>query len=194
MGCSLACPTCSPCVARAQPAGCHRQPSSATSRAICPLRERPFGSGCFYRSCWLIIKEQGQKRRSVSELRTAAPYVRRWPCANWNSTRRTQGATRMEKRRASRSSSGYKPAKLSFGPGKATHFCIVHNRSDRGLCLELTFEADELPNHFELSFDDFRTVHTCKTVWRDDNIAGVAYESSSSEAHPGGQTKLRLVK
>lgn len=98
----------------------------------------------------------------------------------------------MEKRRAKRASSGYRPARVSFGPGEGTYFCVVHNRSDRGLCLELTFEADELPDYFELSFDDFRTVERCKTVWRDDNIAGVAYESLSS-AHPGGRAKLRLV-
>ena len=100
----------------------------------------------------------------------------------------------MESRGAKRSSSGYRPAKVSFAPGDAAYFCVVHNRSDRGLCIELTFEADELPDYFEFSFDDFRTVHTCKTVWREDNIAGVAFENPPPESPASRRAQLRLVK
>ncbi|WP_155809804.1 hypothetical protein [Bradyrhizobium sp. URHA0013] len=33
--------------------------------------------------------------------------------------------------------------------------CVVHDRTDRGLCIELAFGADCLPDAFELSFDSF---------------------------------------
>ncbi len=100
----------------------------------------------------------------------------------------------MESRRAPRLSSGYRPAKVSFAPGEAASFCIVHNRSDRGLCIELTFEAAELPSHFEFSFDDFRTVHICRTIWREDNIAGVAFDIPPPNSSASRRARLRLVK
>jgi hypothetical protein len=100
----------------------------------------------------------------------------------------------MESRRAPRSSSGYRPARVSFAPGEAAFFCIVHNRSDRGLCIELTFEAEELPSRFEFSFDDFRTTHVCRTVWREDNIAGVAFDTLPPGSPANGRAKLRLIK
>jgi PilZ domain-containing protein len=100
----------------------------------------------------------------------------------------------MDKRRAKRSSSGYQPARISFAAGETAQLCVVHNRSDRGLCIELMIEADELPDRFELSFDNFQTIHVCKTVWRDDNIAGVSFESPSSEPDVSRRAQLRLVK
>lgn len=100
----------------------------------------------------------------------------------------------MENRRAKRSSSGYRPARVSCESGETAHFCVVHNRSDHGLCIELTIEADELPDRFELSFDNFRTIHICKTVWREDNIVGVSFESPSSKPPTSRQAQLRLVR
>lgn len=101
--------------------------------------------------------------------------------------------TLMNDRRAQRLSSGYMPAKVSFVPGDAAHFCIVHNRSDRGLCIELTFEARDLPDHFEFSFDNFRTVHSCKTVWREDNIAGVAFDGVPPPSPEKRRAMFRIV-
>ena len=81
----------------------------------------------------------------------------------------------MDKRRANRTSSGYRPAKVSFAADEKPQPCIVHNHSDRGLCIELMIEAHELPDHLELSFDGFQTVQICNVIWREDNIAGVLF-------------------
>lgn len=107
--------------------------------------------------------------------------------------RTTRRAPLMSHRRAQRFSSGYMPAKVSFAQGEATYFCIVHNRSDRGLCIELTFEAHELPDYFEFSFDNFRTVHNCKTVWREDNIAGVAFDGALPPPPGKRRAMFRIV-
>jgi len=78
-------------------------------------------------------------------------------------------------------------------PGGDAHFCIVHNRTDHGLCIELTFEAEELPDHFEFSFDGFRTVYACRTVWREENFAGIALESPPPESPESRRAKFRVV-
>jgi hypothetical protein len=100
----------------------------------------------------------------------------------------------MDKRATSRSSSGYRPARILFAAGEGSQLCIVHNQSDRGLCIELMIEADELPDHFKLSFDDFRTVRTCKAIWRADNIVGISFESPQTQQSGSRRAQLRLVK
>lgn len=97
-------------------------------------------------------------------------------------------------RRAQRSSSGYRPARVVVAPGEAAYFCVVHNSSDCGLCIELTFDAGELPDLFEFSFDDFRTIYICKTVWREENVAGIAFKSPPPEGPASRRAKFRLVK
>jgi hypothetical protein len=57
--------------------------------------------------------------------------------AGFNLTRGNNGSRLMNNRQAKRSSSGYMPARVSFAPGEARYFCVVHNRSDRGLCIEI---------------------------------------------------------
>jgi hypothetical protein len=52
----------------------------------------------------------------------------------------------MERRRAIRTRT-YQPARVSLAPtDEDTYFCIVHNRTDFGFCIELTFDAVELPH------------------------------------------------
>ena len=87
----------------------------------------------------------------------------------------------------------YRPAKLLV-PDDAVHHCAVHNLTGNGLCIELTFDADQLPDTFDFSFDNFRTVHICRTIWREDNIAGVTFEKPPSESAAGRRAKLRIVK
>jgi hypothetical protein len=99
----------------------------------------------------------------------------------------------MEKCRRAQRARAFRPARISFVPGSDAHFCIVHNHSERGLCIELTFEAEELPDHFEFSFDGFQTVYVCKTVWREDNVAGVSVEGPRPESSASRRAKFRTV-
>ena len=122
----------------------------------------------------------------LANCRAATPYL--YPA--WSINR---GSCFMDNRRTKRSSSGYRPAKVSFAPDDGAHFCVVHNGSDQGLCIELTFEAKLLPDHFELSFDNFRTVHSCRIVWQEDNIAGVAFDRRLPQSPEGRRAKLRIV-
>jgi hypothetical protein len=98
----------------------------------------------------------------------------------------------MENRRLKRTRT-YHPAKVLV-QDEAVHHCTVHNLTGFGLCIELTFEADELPDTFDFSFDNFKTVHVCKTIWREDNVAGVTFERPPQGSPGSRRAKLRVVK
>ena len=98
----------------------------------------------------------------------------------------------MENRRVTRTRA-YNPAKVMV-QDEDVHPCLVHNLTGLGLCIELTFEAEQLPDKFDFSFDNFRTVHVCKTIWREDNVAGVTFEKSPQESPASRRAKLRIVK
>jgi hypothetical protein len=51
-----------------------------------------------------------------------------------------------------------------------------------------------LPDTFDFSFDNFRTVHVCKTIWREDNVAGVTFERPPQGSPASRRAKLRVVK
>jgi hypothetical protein len=51
-----------------------------------------------------------------------------------------------------------------------------------------------LPDIFEFSLDGFRTFYVCRTIWREDNIAGVAFEERPPEPPATRRAKLRIVK
>lgn len=97
------------------------------------------------------------------------------------------------KERISKRTRAYQPGRILI-QSEAVHHCTVHNFTDRGICLELTFEAEQLPDRFEFSLDSFKTVYFCKTIWREDYVAGVAFETPPSEPPARGRAKLRLVK
>src|ERR1700750_3035409 len=98
----------------------------------------------------------------------------------------------MENRRLKRTRT-YHPAKVVV-QDEAVHHGTVHNLTGFGLCIELTFEADELPDTFDFSFDNFKTVHVCKTIWREDNGAGVTFERPPQGSPGSRRAKLRVVK
>ena len=80
----------------------------------------------------------------------------------------------MEKRRLQRTRIRH-PAKVHV-LNMTVHDCMVHNVTGRGVCIELAFEAARLPEALDFSFDNFRTTHCCKIIWRDGNLAGVTFE------------------
>src|SRR5271170_2664045 len=98
----------------------------------------------------------------------------------------------MENRRSKRTKT-YHPARISVH-GSTIHHCTVHNFTSVGVCIELTFEADQLPDRFEFSLDNFRTFYVCKTIWREDYVAGVVFETPPTESPESRRAKLRIVR
>jgi hypothetical protein len=97
------------------------------------------------------------------------------------------------KDRRSKRTRAYHPARILV-EGETVHHCTVHNFTALGVCIELTFEAEELPDTFEFSLDGFRTFYVCRTIWREDNVAGAAFEERPPEPPATRRAKLRLVK
>jgi hypothetical protein len=87
----------------------------------------------------------------------------------------------------------YHPARILVH-GSTIHHCTVHNFTNAGACIELTFEAEQLPDEFEFSFDKFQTVHVCKTIWRDDYVAGVVFETPPSASPESRRASLRVIR
>lgn len=87
----------------------------------------------------------------------------------------------------------YRPARILVRDA-ITHQCIIHNFTSRGVCIELTFDAELLPDKFEFSLDNFRTAYVCRTVWREDTVAGVVFETSPPESPESRRAKLRIVR
>ena len=97
----------------------------------------------------------------------------------------------MEKRRLQRTTIRH-PAKVNV-PNVTVHDCMVHNVTGRGVCLELAFEAAQLPEALDFSFDNFRTTHCCKIIWRDGNLAGVAFEQLLIANDSRRRARLKVV-
>ena len=83
----------------------------------------------------------------------------------------------MERRRSQRTRIRH-PAKI-FVADEIVHDCIVHNLTPLGICIELAFRADSLPEAMDFSFDNFRTIHRCKIIWQEGCLIGIAFEVSA---------------
>jgi hypothetical protein len=97
----------------------------------------------------------------------------------------------MEERRLKRTKT-YHPARILVD-GSTIHHCTVHNFTSGGVCIELAFEAEQLPDNFEFSLDNFKTFYACKAIWRDDYVAGVVFETPPPESPESRRAKLRIV-
>ena len=101
----------------------------------------------------------------------------------------------MEKLRLKRTKVHH-PGKV-FVLGHNVHDCTVHNLTGLGICIELTTDSTQLPQTLDFSFDNFRTIHSCKIVWRQGKLAGVEFEREPAPHgtyHSGRKAKLRLVR
>ena len=87
----------------------------------------------------------------------------------------------------------YHPARILV-QDETVHHCTVHNFTELGVCIELTFEAEKLPDTFEFSLDNFRTTYVCKTIWCEDHVAGVVFERPPTESPAIRRAKLRIVR
>jgi hypothetical protein len=54
--------------------------------------------------------------------------------------------------------------------------CGVRDLSDGGLGVRLT-KLPLLPTEFNVSFDGFRTTLPCRLIWRNGDLAGIAFQS-----------------
>jgi hypothetical protein len=97
----------------------------------------------------------------------------------------------MEKRRLQRTTIRH-PAKVHV-LNVTVHDCIVHNVTGRGVCIELAFEAAQLPETLDFSFDNFRTTNFCKIIWREANLAGVAFEQPIMANDFKRRARLKVV-
>jgi hypothetical protein len=68
-------------------------------------------------------------------------------------------------------------------PGKilaqeeTVYSCVVHNLTGIGACIELDPKIEQLPAAIAFSFDNFRTIHACKIIWREGHFAGIEFEN-----------------
>jgi hypothetical protein len=97
----------------------------------------------------------------------------------------------MENRRSKRTKT-YHPARILVD-GSTIHHCTVHNFTSVGVCIELAFVAEKLPERFEFSLDNFKTLYVCRTIWREDYVAGVVFETAPTESPESRRAKLRVV-
>jgi hypothetical protein len=101
----------------------------------------------------------------------------------------------MDKRRLQRTKIRHSGKVLARG--EIAHDCTVNNVTGLGLCIEFAFETEGLPETLDFSFDNFRTIHSCKIIWREANIAGVAFEKPlwpSLAVDVSRRAKLKVVK
>jgi hypothetical protein len=52
--------------------------------------------------------------------------------------------------------------------------CTVRNITGLGMCIYLDHVLAHLPEAFDFSFDNFRTIHRCEVTWQHGNLVGVA--------------------
>jgi hypothetical protein len=52
--------------------------------------------------------------------------------------------------------------------------CIVRNLTCCGACLEIPAPAD-VPDSLDLSFDNFRSIRSCRVIWRNEDSLGVCF-------------------
>ena len=65
---------------------------------------------------------------------------------------------------------------LSFVSLAGTFSCSVCDVTNSGAGIRLN-GLNVIPLHFDLSFDNFRTIRKCRLVWRDGDLAGLAFET-----------------
>jgi hypothetical protein len=69
-----------------------------------------------------------------------------------------------------------KGARLLFGEDADMHACTVRDVTNRGAGIYAP-NLKVVPLDLALSFDNFRTVRTCRLIWRHREFLGVAFES-----------------
>lgn len=74
----------------------------------------------------------------------------------------------------------YRDALLSIPGQMIAQPCSVRDLTVKGASIRLNGIA-LLPMVFEISFDGFRTLQSCRLIWRDGDFAGIAFQTDHSE-------------
>jgi len=69
-----------------------------------------------------------------------------------------------------------KGALIFFSEKTGVHSCTVRDVTNGGAGI-LARNLQIIPMDFALSFDGFRTLRSCRLIWRHDDSLGVAFES-----------------
>jgi len=80
----------------------------------------------------------------------------------------------MEERRRLQRNTVLKSAKIVFDSQSSLIDCIVYDLTSKGACLRLAHTMDA-PESFEMSFDNFRSVRSCRVTWRQPDKLGVSF-------------------
>ena len=88
---------------------------------------------------------------------------------------RLVAAMELERRSVGRTTIS-KSALLFFDPQRGVLTCRVHDITNGGAGIEL-HDLNLLPVNFELTFDNFHTVHECRVIWRQGDFVGVAFQN-----------------
>jgi len=80
----------------------------------------------------------------------------------------------MEERRRLQRHTVLKSAKIVFDSQSSLVDCIVYNLTSKGACLQLA-NTMNTPEAFEMSFDNFRSIRSCRVTWRQSNKLGVSF-------------------
>jgi hypothetical protein len=85
----------------------------------------------------------------------------------WESAfeRRSNGRTKIQKE-----------ALLFFSEKTGVHSCTVRDVTNGGAGISIR-SLPIMPANFALSFDGFRTLRSCRLIWRHHDVLGVAFES-----------------
>ena len=67
-------------------------------------------------------------------------------------------------------------ALLFFAGHAGVYSCCVRDVTNDGAGIRLNW-LNIVPFEFDLSFDNFRTVHRCRLIWRDGDYIGLKFES-----------------
>jgi len=71
-----------------------------------------------------------------------------------------------------------KGALLFFSGRPGVRSCCVRDITKNGAGIRIQ-DLPVVPLNFQLSFDNFQTVRTCRIVWRDNDFLGVKFENPS---------------
>jgi hypothetical protein len=69
-----------------------------------------------------------------------------------------------------------KGALLLFSESSGVYSCTLHDVTNSGAGIQ-SQGLKVIPLEFALSFDNFRSVRTCRLVWRQGDFFGAAFES-----------------
>jgi hypothetical protein len=88
----------------------------------------------------------------------------------------------LPERRARERTEVHCAAKFLLSPDAPPRNCVVRNVTAVGACVMLESAGEQLPQTFELSFDNFVTTWRCDVVWQASGQAGVAWVSDTIRA------------